>query len=69
MFLIFVASLRADPAVFFKISRSFIVNLNGTSDIMAYSNSRLRIVVEGLDDELIVVAREKTKEFKAWLGE
>jgi DNA-binding LytR/AlgR family response regulator len=58
-----------NPAVFFKISRSFIVNLNGTSDIMAYSNSRLRIVVEGLDDELIVVAREKTKEFKAWLGE
>jgi len=45
------------------------VNLNGTSDIIAYSNSRLRIVVEGLDDELIVVAREKTKEFKAWLGE
>ena len=58
-----------NPSEFFKINRSFIVNLNGVSDIIAYSNSRLRIIVQGLEDELIVVAREKTKEFKAWLGE
>ena len=58
-----------NPEVFFKISRSFIVNLNGVSDIMAYSNSRLKITVDGLQDELIIVAREKTKAFKAWLGE
>ena len=58
-----------DPKRFYKISRSFIVNLNGVADIIAYSNSRLRIVIEGLEDELIVVARERTKEFKSWLGE
>jgi len=58
-----------NPETFFKISRSFIVRLNGISDIMAYSNSRLKLVIAGLENELIVVARERTKEFKAWLGE
>lgn len=58
-----------NPKTFFKISRSYIVRLSGIADIMAYSNSRLKLVVAGLEDDLIVVARERTKEFKTWLGE
>ena len=58
-----------NPKEYFKISRSYIVRLSGIADIMAYSNSRLKLVIEGLEDELIVVARERTKEFKTWLGE
>lgn len=58
-----------NPNEFFKISRSCIVSLKGVTDITAYSNSRLRVQITGLEDEVIVVAREKTKAFKVWLGE
>lgn len=52
---------------FYRISRKFIVNLNYIKDMIAFTNSRLEIVIEGFDDEQIIVARERVSEFKAWL--
>ncbi|MFN8135853.1 MAG: hypothetical protein U0Z17_11745 [Bacteroidales bacterium] len=31
------------------------------------SNSRLKLKIDGFDDEDIVVARERVQDFKAWL--
>jgi DNA-binding LytR/AlgR family response regulator len=56
-----------DPNLFFRISRKYIVSINGLEDIIAHTNSRLKIKLSGFEDEEIIVAREKVKEFKAWL--
>ncbi len=52
---------------FFRISRKYIVSIEACSQIIAWSNSRLKIVIEGIDDQKIVVARERVREFKNWL--
>ena len=57
--------LAADQ--FFRISRKFIVNLSCIKDIIAFTNSRLEIVIEGFEEEQVIVARERVSEFKAWL--
>lgn len=55
-----------NPDAFMRINRGFIFNINAHASISSYSNSRLKIDMEGLH-EIIIVAREKTKLFKAWL--
>lgn len=55
-----------NPEDFMRINRGFIFNINAHAAISSYSNSRLKIDLEGLN-EIIIVAREKTKLFKAWL--
>ena len=52
---------------FYRISRKFIVNLHFIKDMIAFTNSRLEIVIEGFEDEQIIVARERVSEFKSWL--
>jgi len=56
-----------DTEHYFKINRKHIVSINACSSMVAYSNSRLKLNIDGLDEELIVVAREKVQDFKAWL--
>jgi len=56
-----------DPDRFFKINRKYILSIDACSQIIAWSNNRLKIDVEGIDDPKIVVARERVKDFKAWL--
>jgi DNA-binding LytR/AlgR family response regulator len=52
---------------FFRISRKFVLNVNYIKDIIAFTNSRLEVVVEHYDDEQIIVARERVNDFKQWL--
>ena len=56
-----------DQERFFKINRKYILSIDACSQIIAWSNNRLKIEVEGIDDSKIVVARERVREFKAWL--
>lgn len=57
-----------NPRKFFRTSRKHIVSIDYIHEIIAYSNSRLKIKIEGLEEE-IIVAREKVRDFKTWLGE
>ena len=57
-----------NPAIFFRVSRKFIVNLNFITDIISYSNSRLKIKLINDPGEEIIVSRDKVKKFKEWLG-
>jgi DNA-binding LytR/AlgR family response regulator len=52
---------------FFKINRKYIVSIEACAQIIAWSNNRLKIDIEGMDDDKIVVARERVREFKTWL--
>jgi len=56
-----------DPETYFRINRKYIVSINACTNILAWSNSRLRLKIEGTDDPDIIVARERVPEFKNWL--
>lgn len=58
---------QLDPKQFFRISRKHIVNIEAIKEIVAYSNSRFRLIVKGSDDENIMVSRRKINDFKVWL--
>ncbi|MEO9477970.1 MAG: LytTR family DNA-binding domain-containing protein [Cyclobacteriaceae bacterium] len=55
------------PDMFFQISRKFIINLHFIKDIIAFTNSRLEIVVDHFVEEQVIVARERVGDFKEWL--
>ncbi|MEQ9306784.1 MAG: LytTR family DNA-binding domain-containing protein [Marinoscillum sp.] len=52
---------------FFRVSRKFLVNVNSIKDIIAFTNSRLEIVINHYDEEQVIVARERVADFKSWL--
>ena len=56
-----------NPNQYFRINRKFMVSLETCSNITAWSNSRLKLRIEGLEDQEIIVARERVQEFKDWL--
>ncbi|MCX6238492.1 MAG: LytTR family DNA-binding domain-containing protein [Bacteroidia bacterium] len=56
-----------DPGTYFRINRKYIVSIQACTNILAWTNSRLRLKIEGIDDPNIVVARERVQEFKNWL--
>ncbi|MFN0015363.1 MAG: LytR/AlgR family response regulator transcription factor [Saprospiraceae bacterium] len=58
-----------DPERFFRLNRQYIVALSAVKDVVAYSNSRLKVVLKdpmGKDD--VLVSREKAESFREWLG-
>ncbi len=57
-----------NPATFYRISRSFIVNINHIQDVLVHSNSRLKIQFEQDFDREVVVSREKVPHFKNWFS-
>jgi two-component system, LytTR family, response regulator len=58
-----------DPAQFFRINRKYISTLEAITQVVAYSNSRLKIQLENPPDkEDILISREKVESFKNWLG-
>lgn len=56
-----------DPGVCFRINRKYIISIQACSNILAWTNSRLRLKIDGLNDDDIIVARERVQEFKEWL--
>jgi DNA-binding LytR/AlgR family response regulator len=58
-----------DPAQFFRINRKYLVSSSALQDIISYTNSRLKLVLKGSQDQDIIVARERVQEFKNWLDQ
>ncbi|WP_296386426.1 LytTR family DNA-binding domain-containing protein [Winogradskyella sp.] len=56
-----------EPHVFFRISRKYYVNINAIKDMVSYTNSRLKIKLNRYNEQEIIVARERVKDFKNWL--
>lgn len=52
---------------FFRVNRSFIININAIKDVIVYSNSRLKITPKVTVEKEIIVSREKVSAFKTWL--
>ncbi len=56
------------PKEFFRVNRTYFINIKAIKDIIAYSNSRLKIHLNSYKDAEIIVARERVKEFKDWIA-
>ena len=56
-----------DPKEFFRINRKYLISLLGIKDIVTYSNSRLRIILNMSDEMDAIVSRERVQDFKKWL--
>ena len=56
-----------DPALFFRINRKYIVSVKSIADIVAYTNSRLKLKLVQSNDDEVIVSREKVQDFKKWL--
>ena len=52
---------------FYRVNRSFIVNINGIQKINQYSNSRLKLNTMYEAPSEIIVSRERVSDFKEWL--
>ncbi|WP_430810154.1 MULTISPECIES: LytR/AlgR family response regulator transcription factor [unclassified Carboxylicivirga] len=57
-----------NPASFYRISRSFIVNINHIQDVLVHSNSRLKIQFEQVFEREVIVSRDKVAHFKSWFS-
>jgi DNA-binding LytR/AlgR family response regulator len=58
-----------DSEKFFRINRKNIINRNSISDIIVYSKSRLKVKLTNLNNEDLIVSRDKVQAFKKWLDE
>ncbi|AZQ45207.1 LytR/AlgR family response regulator transcription factor [Nonlabens ponticola] len=56
-----------DPNKFHRISRQAIVHVNAINDIIAYTNSRLKVKIDSFKTYDLIVSRERVKDFKKWL--
>ncbi len=53
-----------DPQQFFRVNRTFIIDINAIKDVLVHSNSRLKIISNQDFDCEIIVSREKVQGFK-----
>lgn len=56
-----------DPQDFFRINRQYLIRLAAIESMHNYSGSRIKIVLQNVEDSDILVSRDKTSEFKLWL--
>lgn len=56
-----------DPLRFFRINRKYLISAGSITDIISYTNSRLKLRIKGVQEDDCVVARERVQMFKEWL--
>ncbi|MBD3627703.1 LytTR family DNA-binding domain-containing protein [Cyclobacterium sp.] len=57
-----------DPEQFFRVNRSFLVQVSAIRQMHAYSRSRIKLELEPACSKECISSTEKTAEFKDWLG-
>lgn len=60
---------QLEPVGWFRISRKYIVGFQSWDHIYAWTNSRFKLVLKGIDDQEVIVSRDRVSGFKEWLGE
>lgn len=54
------------PEKFFRVNRSFMLQINAIQDVLVYANSRLKITPKVKTEKEVIVSREKVAAFKNW---
>lgn len=60
--------VELDPKDFFRVSRKFIIPMKAIRDIVVYSNSRLKVILQTYKEDEVIVSRERVNDFKTWIG-
>ncbi len=56
-----------NPIHFFRINRKYIINMDAIREMVSYTNSRIQIKLQKMEEDDLIVSREKVKKFKEWL--
>ncbi len=56
-----------DPDQFFRINRQFIINISSIDKMLAWSKSRVKVVLKPPTTEDTIVSTERSPNFKDWL--
>jgi DNA-binding LytR/AlgR family response regulator len=59
---------QLDPEKFFRLNRQVIVQFDSIKELIAYSKSRVKVLMEPPYDDDAVVSSERSAEFKRWLS-
>ncbi len=59
---------QLDPSLFFRLNRKIITHVTSIESVHPYFNSKLKIHLKPATEEEVLVSREKSSEFKAWMG-
>ncbi|MEO8067110.1 MAG: LytTR family DNA-binding domain-containing protein [Flavobacteriales bacterium] len=59
---------QLDPEKFFRINRQVIVQFHSIKELLAYSKSRVKVMMDPPYGEDAVVSSERSAEFKRWLA-
>lgn len=57
-----------DPALFFRLNRSFIAHFDAIEKITVLSKSRVKVDLKPNTPREVIVSTENTRDFKAWLN-
>ena len=59
---------QLDPERFIRLNRQLIVHINSIKELLAYSKSRVKVILEPPYGEDAIVSSERSAEFKRWLS-
>ncbi|TMI72115.1 MAG: LytTR family transcriptional regulator [Bacteroidetes bacterium] len=57
-----------DPAIFFRVNRSFIISIPSVKEIHAWFGNRLKLYLSPTAGKEVIVSKKRSSAFKAWLG-
>jgi len=59
---------QLDPSLFIRLNRQLIVELHSIKELLAYSKSRVKVILDPPYSEDAIVSSERSAEFKRWLA-
>ena len=59
---------QLDPAMFYRINRKYLVNVNAIQRIRSYPKSKLQLDLTPTVEEEVLIAQENVSAFKEWMG-
>ncbi len=60
--------LQLDPEKFFRLNRQLLVHLHSIKELLAYSKSRVKVLLSPPYDDDAIVSSERSADFKRWLA-
>ncbi|MGX5817335.1 LytR/AlgR family response regulator transcription factor [Chitinophaga lutea] len=57
-----------DPSLFFRANRQYIVHYDAVQQAVSWFDGKLKLAIEPVPNEEIVISRLKAADFKKWLG-
>ncbi|KXX71033.1 LytTR family DNA-binding domain-containing protein [Flammeovirga sp. SJP92] len=58
-----------DPSMFFRVNRQYIVNINAVKSIEPFYNGKWVLRLKTMEEQEIVIPKEKAPKFKKWVVE